>query len=594
LNPNETISYTKTLLQQAIDAGTVFDSRGQVLASPGRVANYYAGEYQKSLESFVAVSSEAHFVAMRSNLPTGPNPFAYAGDLAAAILKGTNPNSQSSLYNETPTDLSVLNLPGGMGVQDELWNRAIGFDVGYYPEGSKPDLSGFIEPTNVLARAVASGEMGPYGQLGKPWSSAYGTLSLEQQQAIAMKAETSAGIAYNTRDLDVLSALTVIGKKQMGYNTKSLVPIGAGTTQVAEVGDYSYNITITGRFNTAINRIPTYTAPSFGQMLALFPGLSPVGMVADIAPSVFQGITGDTAAMIKSIQSTPVYSSVERIASEISGINQKQSLENTYAALNATYTRDLTAYEAKLATYNAGVSAYDNTPEQFTTLTNQYNELKSQETLLKVESMRLETISNDFSNPNLPATSSPVGLIGTIWESANIAVSKYTTDTLNIAPFVQSLPDIGGTIKGPAPVVGFTKVVDFAKGAYSHVASTPLELPAAYAGGAAFGMVEMGISEGIAGMAMNTGKVSVAGKILSTPAANTLVGIGKLRFGNSDDYIATNPLPERRSRSTNRNRIWRFCDGIWICLCKVDGTRKTGNGEIKTTYKCNRKIRATF
>ena len=167
---DKNLNYSQALLLQTENAKSLHEQ------------NYYQNEYQKSIQNFAATSAATHAWAVSTGLPTGPNPYEYTGDLALGILKGYGGKSGAQIV--TPTDLSVLNLPNGIGIQDAVWNQSVG--------RGKVDYSGYNYATDVLARAAATGEMGIYGTL-KSYSSTYGDLSIPQQQDIAIAAAKTAG-----------------------------------------------------------------------------------------------------------------------------------------------------------------------------------------------------------------------------------------------------------------------------------------------------------------------------------------------------------------------------------------------------------------
>jgi hypothetical protein len=114
-------------------------------------------------------SAEYHYQAVKSGLPQAPNPYERTADMLTYAAKG-NPQKSSEAFS--PVDYSQLNLPGGKGNQAYVWQ----------PDSErKYDLRGAMD---VVAKAQRSGGMGEYGNLGKPTSSTYGILSLEDQQAV--------------------------------------------------------------------------------------------------------------------------------------------------------------------------------------------------------------------------------------------------------------------------------------------------------------------------------------------------------------------------------------------------------------------------
>lgn len=173
-----------TIIQAAI-ASNKFDATA---------TRFYGNEAQKAFQDVVEISSGYHAWAKQTGLPQAPNPYEYAGDLALAVLKGTNEKSKSSVYGEAPINTSILNLPNGQGLQDVAWNAAVGYDrSGKY----SVDYSKFLVASDVVTEAIISGNMGPYAALGKPYSSEYETLSLAQQQEIATGVARAQGYAVH-------------------------------------------------------------------------------------------------------------------------------------------------------------------------------------------------------------------------------------------------------------------------------------------------------------------------------------------------------------------------------------------------------------
>jgi hypothetical protein len=132
-----------------------------------RAALYYQNEYDKAMQSKIALSSEYHHDAQDSGLPQAPNPFEYSGDLA-----------KMSIYKSQ----GVSNIAG---------------------TGLLPQFSGsLVKDANIVTKAARTGEMGDYGNLGKPFSSegAGRILSLTEQQDIGRRAATS-GLASGKEGL---------------------------------------------------------------------------------------------------------------------------------------------------------------------------------------------------------------------------------------------------------------------------------------------------------------------------------------------------------------------------------------------------------
>ena len=101
-------------------------------AAESKAARYYQNEYDKAMQSKVAVSSEYHHAAQDSGLAQEPNPFEYTGDLAKMALGKSQ---------------GVSNVPG---------------------TGLIPQFKGsLVEDSNIVTKSARTGEMGlfPNGDL---------------------------------------------------------------------------------------------------------------------------------------------------------------------------------------------------------------------------------------------------------------------------------------------------------------------------------------------------------------------------------------------------------------------------------------------
>lgn len=122
-----------------------------------RAERYYRNEYDKALESNIALSSAYHRDALASGIPQAPNKFEYVGDI-----------SKSAIYKSA----GVSNIPG---------------------TGLIPQYGGsLLKDANIITKAERTGEMGIYGELGKP-TSGERILSLAEQQTIGKAAAKTAG-----------------------------------------------------------------------------------------------------------------------------------------------------------------------------------------------------------------------------------------------------------------------------------------------------------------------------------------------------------------------------------------------------------------
>lgn len=127
-------------------------------AAESREARYYQNEFDKAMQSKVALSSEYHHAAQDSGLAQDPNPFEHTGDLAKMALGKSQ---------------GVSNVPG---------------------TGLIPQFKGsLIEDANIVTKAARTGDMGDYGNLkNNTFSSGIGILDLSTKQAIGRTAAASA------------------------------------------------------------------------------------------------------------------------------------------------------------------------------------------------------------------------------------------------------------------------------------------------------------------------------------------------------------------------------------------------------------------
>jgi len=130
-------------------------------ASESKAAMYYTNEAKKATDSIDAMSASKHHDAMKSGLPTSPNEFEHAGDLARQFgykLQG------------------VSNVPGTQKGDPLL----------------VPFKGSFLEDANIITKTQRTGETGDYGKLPLPFSSTLGSLDVPTQQAIGRRAAASA------------------------------------------------------------------------------------------------------------------------------------------------------------------------------------------------------------------------------------------------------------------------------------------------------------------------------------------------------------------------------------------------------------------
>jgi len=135
--------------------GNVLEAqRMAAFSTPGvRDERFFGNELQKWAENFVEKSSVYHHTALDSGLPVPANPYEYQGDLALSFLKG----GSGSRDNLEPKMLAAL--PGGIGIQQDAWMRAVAADRGQ-PE---PKPISFQSAVNLINKA--EGDYGPYARL---------------------------------------------------------------------------------------------------------------------------------------------------------------------------------------------------------------------------------------------------------------------------------------------------------------------------------------------------------------------------------------------------------------------------------------------
>lgn len=127
---------------------------------------YYETRRTQAWTTATGKSAAYHFGAKESGLAQAANPYENYADLLTYAEKGY---PQQAKDRFSPVDYMQLGLPGGRGGQAYIWGN------------QNYDLRGAAD---VAAYALRSGDMGPYGNIPQPYSSAYGTLSLEDQQSI--------------------------------------------------------------------------------------------------------------------------------------------------------------------------------------------------------------------------------------------------------------------------------------------------------------------------------------------------------------------------------------------------------------------------
>lgn len=151
------------LIAMGLNAPSTYDFTGRVLErqreqayiTPGtRDDQFFNNELQKWISVPIDESRIYHHEAQASGLQVAANPYEYQGDLAVEFLKGA-PARASEMFSPVSGLMSQF-LPGGQGVQQDAWNRAIGGERTPAPVSYTPALDFFMG---------AAGKYGPYAVL---------------------------------------------------------------------------------------------------------------------------------------------------------------------------------------------------------------------------------------------------------------------------------------------------------------------------------------------------------------------------------------------------------------------------------------------
>jgi hypothetical protein len=126
---------TQRLLQQRASQNMSSEQRyallGAILESQRQEAyktqtlsddRYFEGEIGKWGENYVEKGSAQHFY-LKDTGQVGTNPYEYQADLAVEFLKGT-PQKRSEFFSPVSGQMSPF-LPGGKGVQEYSWDKAV-------------------------------------------------------------------------------------------------------------------------------------------------------------------------------------------------------------------------------------------------------------------------------------------------------------------------------------------------------------------------------------------------------------------------------------------------------------------------------------
>ena len=234
----------------------------EVEKRPGFNQNAPVGSQQWA-ENYVELSSEYHNLAQKTGVQQPANPFEYQGDLALAYLKGVNKGSSSSTYGENITNTGILQLPGGLGIQDIAWQRAEAGKGGEQPAV----LPGYEHA--IMTILNSAGQYGPYAELygGRP------STTVTTLQPFAFRGETVVpGIA---------SPVAAAGIPTITPPAAATMAAAAAGTVPAAIAAKPASYTSGGEFR--IGDIPG----GLGSIFAAVPifGL-PLGLGADIVSNI--------------------------------------------------------------------------------------------------------------------------------------------------------------------------------------------------------------------------------------------------------------------------------------------------------------------
>jgi len=127
-----------------------------------RAARFYANERDLANAQHIEKSSAVHHVGMDLGVPTGPNPYEYAGDKALILEKGMPVVDKGQLGRISPEYQRFgSSLPHPEGMQGASWDLARGIGNG------RQDFSRQILEIDVAARNQL---LGPYANAGRSTS----------------------------------------------------------------------------------------------------------------------------------------------------------------------------------------------------------------------------------------------------------------------------------------------------------------------------------------------------------------------------------------------------------------------------------------
>ena len=219
--------FTQNLVAHGMSLEQALNSQFNAAKStPGsRDDLYFKNELEKSLQNNIGLSSQFHFQAMASGLPTGPNPYEYVGDRSLMLMKGLNGKDDYSMINS-----EGLGLTRGIGIQDVGWGNSV------YDPMTTPD---FTTGVNSITFDRWTGQMGEYGRLPLPTSTLVGgetrSLGLGDQILVGLAAkngEENFGSRFYTPspmfDFDRPAPFVAPQTgEEFGYGIDRIAPVGS-------------------------------------------------------------------------------------------------------------------------------------------------------------------------------------------------------------------------------------------------------------------------------------------------------------------------------------------------------------------------------
>lgn len=140
-------------------AGAILETQRQQAYSTPTIKDdmFFGNELSKWASRPVEQSSAYHHIGMEAGVPIPENPYEMRGDLAVEFLKGS-PDKPSERFSPVSGIMSQY-LPGGLGLQETMWNTAIASDRGR----TLPGPVSYMNAVNVLSTThggLFTGEIG--------------------------------------------------------------------------------------------------------------------------------------------------------------------------------------------------------------------------------------------------------------------------------------------------------------------------------------------------------------------------------------------------------------------------------------------------